>query len=174
MAAVFPLLVSPMIVAGKEFDLPMELLQSFSFWHWLILGVLLIVLEIFAPGVVFLWIGLAAIVTGIVAWLGPDLAVQWQVIFFAVLSVASVIAGRAWLKSHPTETDHPTLNLRGQQYVGRRFMLSEAISGGFGKVKVDDSIWKVEGEDMPEGSAVTVTDVDGTVLKVERYDKAQE
>ena len=166
----FPLLVSPPIIAGKEPGLPMELLHTFTFWHWLILGVLLIVLEIFAPGVVFLWVGVAAIVTGIVSWLAPDLGVQWQVIVFAVLSVASVLGGRAWLKSHPTKSDHPTLNRRGEQYIGRRFTLSEAISGGFGKIKVDDSTWKVAGKDMPEGGTVEVTSVDGTVLKVERRD----
>ena len=148
----------------------MELLHTFSFWHWLILGVLLIVLEIFAPGVVFLWIGIAALLTGVVAWLAPDLAVQWQVIMFAVLSVASVLGGRAWVKGHSSPSDHPTLNRRGEQYVGRRFMLSEAINGGFGKIKVDDSTWKVTGEDLPAGTPVEVTGVDGTVFKVERRD----
>lgn len=148
--------------------MPMELLHTFTFWHWLILGVLLIVLEIFAPGVVFLWVGVAAIVTGGIAWAFPDLAVQWQVIIFAALAVVSVLSGRKWLKIHPVETDHPTLNRRGEQYTGRHFTLTDAITSGFGKIKVDDSIWKVRGEDMPEGTSVEVTGVDGTVLKVER------
>lgn len=146
----------------------MELLHTFTFWHWLILGVLLIVLEIFAPGVVFLWVGVAAIATGGIAWAFPDLAVQWQVIIFAALAVVSVLSGRKWLKIHPVETDHPTLNRRGEQYTGRHFTLTDAITSGFGKIKVDDSIWKVSGEDMPEGTSVEVTGVDGTVLKVER------
>lgn len=148
--------------------MPMELLHTFTFWHWLILGVLLIVLEIFAPGVVFLWVGVAAIITGGIAWASPDLAVQWQVIIFAVLAVVSVLSGRKWLKIHPVQTDHPTLNRRGEQYVGRHFTLSDAIDSGFGKTKVDDSIWKVSGEDMPAGTSVEVTGVDGTVLKVVR------
>ena len=148
--------------------MPMELLHTFTFWHWLILGVLLIVLEIFAPGVVFLWVGVAAIVTGGIAGAFPDLAVQWQVILFAALAVVSVLSGRKWLKIHPVETDHPTLNRRGEQYIGRHFTLTDAITSGFGKIKVDDSIWKVSGEDMAEGTSVEVTDVDGTVLKVER------
>ncbi len=148
----------------------MELLHTFSFWHWLILGVLLIVLEIFAPGVVFLWVGGAAIATGVVAWLAPDMMVQWQVILFAVLSVVSVFSGRMWLKAHPVETDHPALNRRGEQYVGRRFTLSKAITSGFGKITVDDSTWKVSGEDMAEGTEVEVTGIDGTVLSVKKSD----
>lgn len=148
--------------------MPMELLHTFTFWHWLILGVLLIVLEIFAPGVVFLWVGVAAIITGGIAWTSPDMAVQWQVIIFAALAVASVLTGRKWMKTHPVQTDHPMLNRRGEQYIGRHFTLSDAIDSGFGKIKVDDSIWKVSGEDMPAGTSVEVTGVDGTVLKVER------
>ena len=148
--------------------MPMELLHTFTFWHWLILGVLLIVLEIFAPGVVFLWVGAAAIITGGITWAFPDMAVQWQVIIFAILAVASVLSGRKWLKVHPVQTDHPMLNRRGEQYVGRHFTLSDAIDSGFGKIKVDDSIWKVSGEDMPAGTSVEVTGVDGTVLKVKR------
>lgn len=151
--------------------MPLELLNDITFWHWLIIGVLLVVLEIFAPGVVFLWIGVAALATGIVAWVFPDLALQWQVIFFAVLSVVSVLGGRAYLKRRPVPTDHPTLNRRGEQYVGRRFTLDAPIVGGYGKIHVDDSTWKVSGEDMAEGTTVLVTGVDGTVLKVEAAPK---
>ena len=68
----------------------------------------------------------------------------------------------------PTETDLPTLNRRGEQYVGRHFTLEEAIVNGQGKIRVDDSTWKIEGpEDLPAGSQVQVIAVAGTVLKVE-------
>jgi len=167
---VFPLLVSPPVIATLDVNSAMDILHTFSFWHWLILGVLLVVLEIFAPGVVFMWVGVAALVTGMVAWLAPELAVQWQMIVFAVLSVTSVLGGRAWLKSHPMTSDHPTLSQRGQKYVGRRFTLSEPISGGFGKIKVDDTTWKVAGDDMAAGTLIEVTGVEGTVFLVERRD----
>ncbi|HEY9080071.1 NfeD family protein [Magnetovibrio sp.] len=144
--------------------------DEITFWHWLIAGVILIALEMAVPGVVFMWIGIAAIITGGVAWASPDLAFEWLLIIFAVLSVLSVVLGRTYLKRHPLQSDHPKLNRRGEQYVGRHFTLSEPIVGGFGKIKVDDSTWKVAGEDMPQGAKVEVVAVDGVVLKVEARD----
>jgi len=91
---------------------------------------------------------------------------EWLLILFAALSVVSVVLGRAYLKQNPLESDHPTLNRRGEQYIGRHFTLSEPIVGGFGKIKVDDTTWKVAGDDMPKDVKVQVIAVEGTVLKV--------
>jgi len=173
-AAVFPLLASVLISPPKpterQLDMPMTIFDEITFWHWLIAGVILIALEMAAPGVVFMWVGIAAILTGVVAWASPDLAMEWLLIIFAVLSVLSVVLGRAYLKRNPLKSDHPKLNRRGEQYVGRHFTLSEPIVGGFGKIKVDDSTWKVAGDDMPVGAKVEVIAVNGVVLKVEARD----
>ena len=68
------------------------------------------------------------------------------------------------------KSDEPHLNKRGDQYIDRVFTLEEPIMNGFGKVKVDDSTWKIECEtDLEAGSKVRVTGLDGTVLKVESY-----
>ena len=76
--------------------------------------------------------------------------------------------GRGYIKKKPFESDKPNLNRRGAQYVGRTFTLSEPITNGFGKIRVDDSTWKVEGSDSPAGAQIRVVGVDGVVLKVER------
>ena len=173
-AAVFLLpasvLVSPPRPSERHLDMPITIFDEITFWHWLIAGVILIALEMAVPGVVFMWIGIAAIITGIVAWVSPDLAMEWLLIIFAVLSVLSVVLGRTYLKRNPLQSDHPKLNRRGEQYVGRHFTLSEPIVGGFGKIKVDDSTWKVSGDDMPVGAKVEVVAVNGVVLKVEARD----
>ncbi len=150
----------------------MEILEQISFWHWLIMGVVLAILEVAAPGVVFLWMGIAAIVTGLIV-LGIDtLSWQSQVLIFAALSVISVIGGRLWGRSRPTETDHPTLNRRGQQYVGRVFTVDEKMVNGMGKLRVDDTSWKISGNDFEAGTKVRVTGVEGTVLVVEKAEDA--
>lgn len=64
-------------------------------------------------------------------------------------------------------TDVPALNRRGEQYIGRVFTLTEPIVNGVGKVKVDDTTWKVNGDDMEAGAKVRVVAIDGTVFKVE-------
>lgn len=142
-------------------------MTSVTFWQWWIAALVLLVLEVFVPGAFFLWMGVAAGVTGLLLYLIPTLGWEYQLLLFAVLSVASIIVWRIYLRRHPTATDRPTLNRRGEQYVGRLFTLEEPIVNGSGKIRVDDSTWKIEGADCPGGSRVRVTGVDGTVLRVE-------
>ena len=96
-------------------------------------------------------------------------ATPWEIQLFAftVLSIVSVLAWRKYLNKNPIQTDEPTLNRRGQQYVGRVYTLTEPIVNGVGKIKVDDTLWKVNGEDTEAGKSVRVTAVDGVVLMVE-------
>jgi membrane protein implicated in regulation of membrane protease activity len=58
------------------------------------------------------------------------------------------------------------------QYVGRDFTLAAPVVNGQGKLSIDDTIWKVEGEDLPEGTQVRVVGVDGTILRIERAETA--
>lgn len=143
------------------------MLEQLDFWHWFIFAVSLLILEIFAPGTFFLWMGIAAAIVGALLWLIPGMSWEIQIIIFAVLSVATIVWWRKRMTDNPTESDQPNLNRRGQQYVGRTFTLDEPIVNGNGKIHVDDSTWKVEGKDCPEGTQVTVTGVDGVILKVE-------
>ncbi len=138
------------------------------FWHWWILAGILMVLEIVAPGVFLLWRGIAAAVTGLIAYVVPTLDWQWEALIFALLSIVIVWGWRSYQRRHPTQTDLPTLNRRGEQYVGRRLSLDQPIVNGRGQVKVDDSTWRVEGADLPAGTPVVVTGVKGTILVVER------
>jgi len=141
-----------------------DLGTTLRFWHWLALGVVFVTAELFAPGAFFLGMGVAALVVGAIAWLAPDLGWQVQVLGFAVLSLVSIVVGRQWLKARPIATDQPLLNQRGHQYIGRVFTLEEPIRDGVGKVRVDDSTWKVRGPDAPAGARVEITGVDGVVL----------
>lgn len=142
-------------------------MQNVEFWYWWVLGLVLLVLELFAPGAFFLWIGIAAGVVGALLWLLPELGWQYQLMWFALFSVVSIVAWHGFAKKRARPSDHPTLNRRGEQYIGRVFTLNEPIVNGDGKITVDDSTWKVEGGDCPGGTRVRVTGVDGVILKVE-------
>jgi membrane protein implicated in regulation of membrane protease activity len=142
-------------------------LEEIEFWHWWIAAIVLIVIEVFAPGTVALWMAVSAAVVGLLLLAVPDVTWETQFMVFAVLSVATVIGWRAYQLRYPTVSDQPTLNRRGEQYVGRVFTLDEAIVNGTGKIHVDDTMWKVEGADLPEGTQVRVTGVEGTILTVE-------
>ncbi|MBM6594914.1 NfeD family protein [Microvirga pudoricolor] len=136
-------------------------------WSWIILGVVLIGLELVAPGAFLIWLGIAAVATGL---LGMVLDLSWQVaaLAFAGLSVVSVLAGRA--VNRPSRHDDTTaslLNRRGQALVGRVFVLEAPIRDGEGRIRVDDSSWRVTGADQALGTRVRVVRVDGATLVVE-------
>lgn len=141
-------------------------MDQLLYWHWLLLGVALLILEVFSPGVFFMWLGLAAGLTGVVVYLAPGMAWEWQVVLFGVSGVVAALLGYKVVQRRQEPSDEPHLNRRGEQYVGRVFTLDEPIVNGQGKVKVDDSTWKIRGEDCPAGSKVSVTGVDGVVLLV--------
>ncbi|WP_339714508.1 NfeD family protein [uncultured Sneathiella sp.] len=142
-------------------------LASLDFWSWWILGLALVILEVFAPSTFFLWLGIAAGIVGIVAWIFPGMAWEYEWILFAVIAIASIVLSRLFLKKHPGVEDNTKLNQRGAQYIGRQFTLTEAIRNGRGKIHVDDTQWTVEGPDTDLSQVVRVTGVDGTLLIVE-------
>ncbi len=142
--------------------------STLLFWHWWVLGLVLVVIEMVAPGFFLLWIGLAAGVTGLILVIVPGMGWQAQFLIFGVLAIGSVVAARFYFRRNPIETEDATLNRRGSQYIGHVFSLDEAIVNGVGKVKVGDSWWRAEGPDLPAGERVKVVGVDGTMLKVEK------
>ena len=143
--------------------------QTLTVWHWLIAAVLLMILEVFAPGAFFLWLGVAAGVVGLLMFVLPlPWWLQW--LLFSVVSVASIVGWRWYKSRHPDDDPYPTLNKRGLAIVGRQFTLIEPIVNERGKVNVDDSLWKVKGPNLPAGTTVVVREVEGTLLIVEPLD----
>ena len=135
-------------------------------WAWLSLGVLLAAAEIVAPGFFLIWIGAAAVVTGVIAWIVP-LSVPLQLGIFALLSFVALYGGRRWLKANPITTADPNLNQRGSRLVGEVLTVTKAIEDGRGRARVGDGEWPVRGPDAAEGSKVRVVSADGGVLVVE-------
>jgi membrane protein implicated in regulation of membrane protease activity len=143
-------------------------LDGTQFWHWWILAAIFAGIEILAPGVFFIWLAAAAALTGLSALFIPGLSWQIEALIFAVLAIASVLFWRSYTKKNGTKDDPAaTLNRRGEQLIGRTAVLSEAIQNGRGKARIDDTVWRVEGADLPAGTPIKVTGVDGAILKVE-------
>ncbi len=89
-------------------------------------------------------------------------------LFFSVATVATSFLWWWYLKKNPSTTSAPTLNRRGEHYLGRTVTLEEPIVSGRGRVRIDDGFWTVAGEDLPKGASVRVVAVEGTVLRVEK------
>lgn len=135
-------------------------------WFWIVLGLVLTGLELAVPGVFFIWLGLAALFTGLADW-ALDLSWQWAALTFAALAVACVALGRALTRARGG-AGASGLNRRGEALVGQVFVLDAPIVGGEGRIRVGDSFWRVLGPDAPAGSRVRVLRVDGVSLVVEQ------
>lgn len=140
--------------------------ESLQLWHWWVLAIALVALEVTLSGAYFfLWLAGSAAVTGFLAAI-PGVPWQAQLAAFAVMALVSLFLWRRF-KPSESETDQPALNQRAHRYIGGRFTLNEPIVNGVGKLIVADTTWKITGEDLPEGTQVKVTDVEGVALRVE-------
>lgn len=136
-------------------------------WHWLGLAAIFLIAEVLVSGGFLLWIGISAVIVGILVWIFPH-EISWgmQMLLFAVGAILSSASWWLYLKQNPIKSDEPHLNLRNEQYIGRVFNLSEAIVNGRGKIRSGDSFWSVSGPELPIGTKVKVVGVDGVILKV--------
>jgi membrane protein implicated in regulation of membrane protease activity len=130
---------------------------------------ILLCLEIFAPGVFLLWIGIAALIVGSASLLLWDAAFwtwQVQVLIFLVLSLASAYVGKKLVRDREQASDQPLLNNRGAQMIGRTATLAEPIREGRGRIKLGDTTWRVSGPDLPAGAQVRVIGAADTDLEL--------
>jgi inner membrane protein len=143
-----------------------EFFASLGVWDWFIAGGVLLVLEALAPGVFMFWLGLAAMLVGAVSMF-VDWSWQAQFIAFSAFSVAMIPVWRRLSRGVGTATDQPFLNRRAEALVGRVFTLEKPIVDGAGTVRIDDSVWRITGADIPAGRRVKAVRVEGTALHVE-------
>lgn len=134
-------------------------------WNWLIFGVLLMALELLAPGVFLFWLGLAALLVGLLSF---AVAPSWQlqILMFAVFAAAAVPLWRRVARQKPGVNPNPLLNRRSDALVGRVCTLDRPIVDGEGIVRIDDTVWRVAGPDTPAGSRVRIVRADGASLTV--------
>ena len=144
----------------------MEYVISLGMWNWFILGAILMTLEIVAPGAFMMWLGLAALLVGVIS-----LAVVWswqaQLLAFAIFTVIAIPVWRKFTRGIEEPEDQPFLNRRQDALVGRVFTLEKPIVDGNGTVRVGDTVWRVTGPDTPAGSRIKVTRIDAAMLVVE-------
>jgi inner membrane protein len=143
-----------------------EMFVTLGTWNWLIFGFVLMALELLAPGVFLFWLGLAALLVGLLSFaINP--AWQTQLLVFALFAAAAVPAWRYFARSASSHSvSNPFLNKRTEAMIGREFTLEKPIVDGAGTVRIDDTIWRVAGPDTPAGSRVRIVQADGASLTV--------
>ena len=131
------------------------LIASLGPWSWLVLALVLAGIEVVAPGTFFIWFGAAALVVGLLAL---AVAMSWQVelVLFVVLSAVAVLIGRRFYGRASKEGDGFANDRLGRQ-VGRFAVVDRAIEGGSGHIRLDDTVWRADGPDLPVGARVRIT-----------------
>ena len=139
---------------------------------WVLLGVVLIVAEIFTLGFVLFWFGVGAIAAGLMGYFGLGIGIQFLV--FAVVSVGLTVMSRTIFSNYLPHNNSPELKTGIESLPGKICTVAEASRGALGAaaVKVYGSTWTaypIEGEaDLAEGEKVEVVEVKGSSLYVRK------
>ena len=134
-------------------------------WWWIGGGLILAALEMVVPGVYLVWLALAAIVTGVLALVGSPLILQ--IVSFVFLSLIFAYSAKRMLRDKPIESSDPLMNNRAGRLVGQTAVVTQAIDGGEGRVRVADGEWLASGPDCPAGTRVRIAGANGACLSVE-------
>lgn len=135
-------------------------------WLWLIGGVLLLIMEVIAPGFFLVFLGAAAIATGFFTVLF-GLGTVPEFALFALYSVIAVMVGRRFYANRAADSTDPLLNDRARQLVGRVVTVVSAVDDHHGRVRVGDSEWSARGGPAAPGERVRITGIEGNCLIVE-------
>lgn len=145
---------------------------------WVVLGVVLIIAEVFTLGFVLLWFGIGAIAAAFVGYLGLGLSGQFLV--FAVVSIVLTALSRTIFAKYYPHGDENNIRTGMDSLPGQIGTVSSASRGALaqGEVKVYGSTWTAfpeEGESpLIEGEKVEVARIEGSSIYVRRVEKLPE
>lgn len=135
-------------------------------WSWVVAGLVLLALELVLPGGFLVWLGIGAILTGLLTLIQPlPWAVQWLI--FGLFSLVSILLWLRVAQKRRRAGHGPELNRRADQYIGHEAVLDAPIHDGFGRLALGDSVWRIAGPDLPVGQRIRIVGAEGPVLRVE-------
>ncbi len=126
---------------------------------WGTIGIVLLTIEPFVPGVYALWIGIAALVTAGFTFVFPGLGV-WAFLIFAIATVASAVGGSR-LYARMRHNEH-TLNEMQQQLIGKSGICIATSEGAHIRIRIDGVEWAA----LADGDI----DVDDAVVVIQFHD----
>jgi membrane protein implicated in regulation of membrane protease activity len=145
----------------------MEMLfENLNFMHWLVLGLSLIILELFLWTVFLLWIGASAITVSIFFYLMPDTSWPIQLLIFVILSLTTTNLAKRY---YPVKTVDDELHEKAKTFIGKECKVS-SIEDGIIKVQIGKSLWFAKGKNLSIGQVVKIINVESSTFIVEPVD----
>ena len=135
-------------------------------WLWAIGGLLLLIAEMIAPGFFLIFLGVAAIATGLFTLLF-DLSLAPQLVLFMIYTALALMIGRRWYAEPANNDQALRLNDPSERMVGKSVLVVDPVDEHGGRVRVGDGEWNARGGPAPAGTRVRVVAVDGNCLLVE-------
>ncbi len=138
-------------------------------WIWILIGVVLSAVELSTTTFVLLWVGVAAIITGLLSFLVSGFAEQ--VIVFAVLAAVLLVVTRPLSVRLRTKKTTYISNVEG--LTGERgIVVSKLANGQIGLVRVGSDVWSARAEPLDAaivpGEWVEVVGVKSSTLSVRK------
>lgn len=150
-------------------------LFNVAYWHWILFGLVLVLIELFAPMFVSLWLGIAAILIGVALALF-SFSVSLQLILWVMLSTIFLLLWHRYIS--PKMTDRTTAGLSREAMIGQVGMITfYSHEEGRGQLKfpapiVGNDEWEFifKSDSQPEssnnGDKIVVCDISGNTLIV--------
>lgn len=147
-----------------------DLLSQLTAWHWLILGVILLGVELLTGSTYILWPAVSALAVGVLLFIGPGLGWELQMLLFFLLSVATLVLGRTHLQRLVRGGEPSDLNDPGTAMIGRQVRAVIDFTGTEGRVEMGDTQWsaRLDSGTAAKGDLLRVNSVQGATLIVER------
>ncbi|PID41911.1 MAG: hypothetical protein CSB48_12895 [Proteobacteria bacterium] len=147
--------------------------SNIEYWHWLVLGMALVIMEIFTSGFIVFWFGISALVLSLVL-LVVDMPFQAQLMIWVVLALVAVFIWFKFIK--PGWKDKTTAGMGREALTAQIGTVMESNTGkNRGKLKFpapilgEDEWIFICDEEIEVGARVKVNDVSGNTLMVNRY-----
>lgn len=137
------------------------------FYNWLILGAVLMIIEVASFTLLFFWLAIAAFIMAGISYLLPDLSINAHLLTFSVIAVVCVVAWHRIFKHRQAQMGDSRMNNRAERYIGKTATLLEDTDNGRSKIRIEDSLWRVEcDKELSAGTVVEIIAADGVTLHI--------
>lgn len=136
---------------------------------WLVCGVIGLALELILPGLIVLFFGCGAIITGLATWIIPALQIEGQLIIFVVSSVVLLLVFRKMLKNRFFNKSQESDDELADEYIGKTAIALTDFTNGRGEVEFKGSKWDALSEDnLTKGDVVVILKRESIKLSVKK------
>ena len=146
--------------------------MEYLWWHWVVLGIALMLLELAVPAFFLLWFGLGAVIVGVLLAAFPEMSLAFQ---FATWTLSSLFFIWLWFKVFKPNVHRTRAGMSKGSLVGEIGLVTKEIRPyekgqiRFQKPILGDEVWEsIADQEIKVGERVRVLDVEGNTLKVDR------